>query len=465
MKPETSFAPFDKQIQKFETEHKLPGIAVGIVRGGQLVHTYLSGLAHRPSERAVTAETVFRAASISKTLTAVGVLQLIEKGQIGLHDPVNPYLRDIELKPRDPADPPITVFQLLTHTAGIGEFLPWYRYLNPRALGGVAWLNRPRLPLPRFYGGRLRPDAPPGQQWSYANQGYALLGQLIADVSGQSFPAYMRDHLFVPLGMAHSDFERRDDLKPLLATGYRRNGRAVWPDVDVLTLADGSLFTTVNDFSRYVVSLLNGYHERDTAVSPHLLQPDTVRQMWSPAFQLDACLPFMGLGFFGEKWGDQTHLYHDGLWLGFMSSLSLCPESDTAVFAFTNCAEQGLPTLVRNLLRQLVKAPHPMDNIPACPVQPEHWDSLVGDYKPRWGINANFRVWQGFGGKLTVYAQDGQLHVKSRRGSLSKGYPLQRFALDNPDAFHLYGSPLLFQRTPAGETDSLYYRHYTFYKQ
>ncbi|MCA9981081.1 MAG: beta-lactamase family protein, partial [Anaerolineales bacterium] len=341
----TTFTTLEPQIRQFEAEHRLPGLALGIVQEGQLVYTYTSGLAHRPNQRPVTIETVFRAASISKTLTAVGVMQLVEKGRIGLHDPVNDYLKEIDIQPRDPADPPITVFQLLTHTAGIGEFPPLRRYLNPRALGGVAWLNRPRLPLPRFYGGKLKPKAPPAVQWSYANHGYALLGQLIADVSGQSFPAYMRDHLFAPLGMNQSDFERREDLKPNLATGYRRNGRAVWPDVDVLTMADGSLFTTLDDFSRYVASLLDSYHNTSSTNLPALLKPETVRQMWSPAFQLDACLPFMGLGFFGERWGAQTHVSHDGLWLGFVSGMSICPEANTAVYAFTNCAEQALPGL------------------------------------------------------------------------------------------------------------------------
>lgn len=459
---ETNLLP---QIQQFEAEHRLPGIALAVVQGDELAYTYTSGLAHRPSQRPVTAETVFRAASISKTVTAVGAMQLVEQGKIGLHDPVNPYLNDIELRPRDEDDPTVTLFQLLNHTAGIGEFPPLHRYLHPKALGGVVWLNRPRLPLPKFYGGKLKLKAPPTRHWAYANHGYALLGQLIADVSGQSFSAYMRDHLFTPLGMTRSDFERRDDLKPHLATGYRRNGRAVWPDVDILTLADGALFTTLNDFSLYVRSLLASYRDDAHTAVPYLVQPATMRQMWSPAYQLDACLPFMGLGFFGEKWGDLTHLYHDGLWLGFVSGMSICPEANTAVYAFTNCAEQALPHLVRSLLRQLVHAPHPTANIPACSAQPAHWDSLVGTYKPRWGINANFRLWQNFGGKLSIYVHNNQLHVKSRWGAWKKGYALERLDPDNPDAFHLYGTPLLFQRDSTGEVEALLYRYHTFYKR
>src|SRR3989337_3129245 len=103
-------------------EHALAGLAVGIIHDGALVYAKGFGLADAKEQRPVTPDTVFRIGSISKTFTAIGLMQLWEQGKFQLDDQVNEYLRAFKVQHRDPQAPPVTFRHLLTHTAGIGEW-------------------------------------------------------------------------------------------------------------------------------------------------------------------------------------------------------------------------------------------------------------------------------------------------------------------------------------------------------
>ena len=150
-------------------------------------------------------------------------------GPVDLDAPANRYLRAYRLVPARAGFRPATVRQLLTHTAGIRESAP-SGLLRPRDLGETVPPAAGAV-AGRVLPGRPRVDAEPGTRWCYTNHGFATLGQLVEDVSGQPFDRYLRRHVFAPLGMTGTDLVRSDRVAAHLATGYelRWAGPGRWP--------------------------------------------------------------------------------------------------------------------------------------------------------------------------------------------------------------------------------------------
>src|SRR5918992_2858055 len=209
--------PFDfgAELDEFAVEafnrQPLAGLAVGVVRDGELVYERGLGFADVNARRQVTADTVFRIGSISKTMTAIAVVQLVEQGRVGLDDPVNEHLRGYRVEHR-PGSPPVTIRHLLTHTSGLGELRQLTDLARP-TIGLAAKLDDPLPTLTELYAPVLRAELAPGEKWAYANHGFATLGQLVEDVAGRPFGEHMREAVFEPLGMEQTDFLRSDRVR------------------------------------------------------------------------------------------------------------------------------------------------------------------------------------------------------------------------------------------------------------
>jgi CubicO group peptidase (beta-lactamase class C family) len=166
---------------------------VMVVRHGRLIYRRASGLADRGAKVPVTMKTKFRVGSTNKMFTAVGVLQLVEKGRIALDAPVGAYLKDY---PNAEFAKSVTVRQLLSHTGGAGDiFTPEY---EARRL-------ETRLPTDyvRLFGARA-PDTSEEGRNAYANYGFVLLGRIIEVVSGEDYYAYVQRHIFQPAKMTET---------------------------------------------------------------------------------------------------------------------------------------------------------------------------------------------------------------------------------------------------------------------
>ncbi len=455
MLPETiqhTLETADATVTKAMEENHLPGIAVGLVYQGQVIYAQGFGYADVARRVPATPETVFRIASISKTFAAVALMQLWEQGKFDLHEPVNAYLKGYKVQHQ--GSQPVTFHHLLTHTAGLGEFAPLWRYLSPRAHFNVVRPNRPVPELHHLYGRTLPAERPAGEKWCYANNGYATIGQLVADISGQTFPEYTRAHIFAPLGMETADFWRSERVKPHLAIGYsykekQKRFKPV-PDLEQVTIAAGSMNASVMDMARYITALMNGGRNE----FGQLLQPKTVEMMFTPHYQLDSRLQGMGYGFKIDAWGGQRVVSHDGLWLGFVSSMFVAPDADLGVIAVTNRAASGaIVGLARQLLqRALGYNPRPIKKQGAeePPDHPELWPELVGFYAPTPGWNTNFRFWQQFGGEFEVYVDDGRLSLRANWGAWKSGFALKPADFDDPLAFAVGSTPIVFRREGAG---------------
>jgi CubicO group peptidase (beta-lactamase class C family) len=316
------------------------GLAVGVVRNGDLEFFHGHGLADIASNTPITEDTVFRIASITKTFTAVAVMQLWEQGSVDLDAPANEYLRAYKLVPAKAGFRPVTVRHLLTHTAGIREVLHPSGLLKLRDLGETVQLGRPVPSLAEYYRGGLCVDAEPGTRFTYTDHGFATLGQIVDDVSGVPLDRYLREHVFEPLGMAHTDLVRSVRVASRLATGYelRSGGARAVTDYEVITVGGGAAYSTPRDMARYLTALLGGGKGEHGPV----LDPATLATMFEPHYRPDPRIPGFGFGFFRVDLHGHLAVEHDGILPGFDSQIFLAPRDGVGVMAFANGARRGM---------------------------------------------------------------------------------------------------------------------------
>ena len=187
-------AAVQRLVRQFAGRQGYPGIAVAIVKDDRIVLT--TGAGHDSTGAPVTATTPMPVASVSKSFTALAVMQLVEAGKLDLDADINRYL-DFKVPPYD--GKPMTMRQLMTHSAG---FADTSKDLFPPDLKSLKPLSRmAEVPMPaRIF--------PPGTTPAYSNYGASLAGYIVQRVSGQPFDDYIEQHIFAPLGMAHSTFRQ-----------------------------------------------------------------------------------------------------------------------------------------------------------------------------------------------------------------------------------------------------------------
>ena len=318
------------------------GLAVGVVSDGSLAWFHGHGVADIASSTPVDEDTVFRIASITKTMTAIAVMQLWEQGLVGLDAPASDYLRGHRLVPAKADFGPATVRHLLTHTAGVRAVRTPLDLLRP-ALGWGARVGEPAPSLSEYYRGGLRVDVEPGTKWAYSNHGFATLGQLVEDVSGLPFDRYLREHVFGPLGMENSDLLRSERVRSRVATGYAlgSGGLKAVANREVVTAGAGGVYSTTRDMARYVAALLGG----GTGKHGSVLKRETLALMFEPHYQPDPRIPGMGLAFFRDQLGGHRTVGHDGIWNGFRTDMVLVPDEGIGVLSFANTG--GFDPVVR----------------------------------------------------------------------------------------------------------------------
>ncbi|MCK6208977.1 beta-lactamase family protein [Georgenia sp. EYE_87] len=439
------------------------GLAVAVVRDGELAWTHHHGLADVARGTPVDEDTVFRVGSVTKTLTAVAVMQLWERGLVDLDAPAARYLRAFSLVPARSSFRPATLRHLLTHTAGVRAVRSHADLLRP-ALGWGAPVGRVPL-LAEYYRGGLRIDVEPGTKWAYTNHGFTALGQIVADVTGLPLATYLRDHVLGPLGMEDSDLLRTDRVRPRLATGYevRPDGLRAVEDLEIVTSAGGGLYSTARDMARYAVALLGG------GANEHgrILRPETLALMFQPHHRPDPRVPGVGLGFYPGDVGGHRTVAHDGIWKGFLADLLLAPDDGVGVVALGNTGSfdpRGAPTPAADaLLRQLLGVPAETFRTDV-PQRPATWGDLCGRYTLGPGPLLDPQPRMVLGSAIEVRVRRGRLTARGRRPipAVRRGLPLHPDA-DDPDLFHVDLTavgpgvvPVAFSRGPDGRVTAMH---------
>ena len=440
------------------------GLAVGVVRDGSLAWFHGHGVADIESGTRVDENTVFRIASITKTITAIAVMQLWEQGLVDLDAPASDYLRAYRLIPARAGLRRPTLRHLLTHTAGVRAVRGASDLLRP-ALGWSTPVGRPPPPLAQYYRGGLRFDFEPGTKWAYSNHGFATLGQIVADVSGLPLDRYLRERVFQPLGMESSDLVRSERVRSRLATGYElrsRGLRAVTHREQVTAGASG-VYSTMSDMARYVAALLAG----DAGAHGSVLKPETLARMFEPHYQPDPRLPGMGLGFFRNEMGGHRTVEHDGIWHGFRSDMKLAPDNGIGVLAFANTGwfdPRGAPVPVANaLLRHLLDLLDEAVRTDA-PEHPDAWRELCGGSSFGPGVLTDPQPRMMLGAGLEVVVRRDHLTIRGQMPipAVRRGLRLHPDG-DDPYAFRIDlaalgagTSDVVFSRGPGGEVTALH---------
>lgn len=447
--------PLDAELRSLAVEtfndRTMAGLAVGVVRADGLDQFAGIGRADFDSGRPVEADTVFRIGSITKTMTALAVMQLVEEGRLELDDPVAEHSRTVRLEPPSGA-PPVTIRHLLTHTGGLGELRSFADLVRPTIGLGVD-PGKPVPSLADYYREPLRAEVPAGTKWAYANHGFALLGQLVEDVSGERFAERLRTRLFEPLGMAHTDVLRSDRVRDRLAVGYARKRGRLRPvkDREIVVGPAGSVFSTTHDMALYAAALLGG----GTNANGRVLGEKALEEMLMPQAGLEVGGAAMGLAFFLDRIDGHRLAGHDGGWPGFVSSCFVAPDDGVGAVAFTNTSVSfGPHAVVESVLRRLIGAEEQAD---AVPERPDVWPELVGVYRPAPGLNTNFRLWPVTGGEVEVTVRGGHLVAKapSPLKQLRRGVRLRAASEDDPLELvaEIEGErvPVAFERGPSGD--------------
>ncbi len=326
-------------VEQTMSENRVPGVAIGIVKDGEVVYAEGFGEANIESGNPVTSQSLFNVAHITNLFTATAIMQLVEQGKIDLDAPVTEYLPYFRLD--DPRYTEITVRQLLDHTSGmpgvsIEPDAEWKRmgHDNPDNEDGA--LER----LVRDLDEVTLLAAPGGDETLFSNIGIDVLGDIIAKVSGQSYEDYMEANIFEPLGMEHSTFILDDADASLLTTGYQLNAANTmlteWGFFPFNMQHNPSigLITNVDDINKWALAFLNGGELNGARI----LESDTLAEMWSPSSTMDWGGIFQD---FGLGWPVSEADGHRLVWFvgdvpGQISNLILAPDDGAAVVAMTN---------------------------------------------------------------------------------------------------------------------------------
>ncbi|MCJ7840886.1 beta-lactamase family protein [Lederbergia sp. NSJ-179] len=296
MKNDGWIATFETYVEKVMKESHLPGVAVGLAKDGQVF--YEKGFGYRDVENQlkVTRDTVFAIGSITKSFTCVALMQLQEKGQLSLHDPIKKYLPDFHLKNGKYANQ-MTIHHFMTHTSGIPDLqtFPMVLYeslteddfkYDPTIQG-----NKEAFQPIRTYEEYLVHISQldfellgkPGEQWHYSNDCYGLLGAIIEQVSGQKYEKYVQEHILDPSGMKRTSFFLNDICDENVTKIYvsrEQNGKKTvvpspnWWDTPVQR-ASGFLKSTVSDMLKFTELFRTG----GKVGAEQILTNDSVKQM------------------------------------------------------------------------------------------------------------------------------------------------------------------------------------------
>jgi CubicO group peptidase (beta-lactamase class C family) len=244
-------------MRDFAKRSHVPGIAYGVIVDGRLAHVGTAGYRELSSRSPVDTATVFRIASMTKSFTAAAILQLRDAGRLSLDDPAERYVPELGGLRYPMADTPkITIRHLLSHSGGFPEDNPW----GDRQLGvtdeQMSRMMQEGIPF----------STAPGTAYEYSNYGFAILGRIVANVSGQVYSRYLADRVLRPLGVTATTLEPSAVPSERLAHGYR------WQDdtwLEERQLPDGAfgpmggLLTSIDDLAKWVGFMLDAWPARD----------------------------------------------------------------------------------------------------------------------------------------------------------------------------------------------------------
>lgn len=335
------------EVDKFFADWRLsahaPGLVYGIVADGRLVAVRGLGVQDTQSAAPVTADSLFRIASMSKAFTALAILKLRDEGKLSLDAPAERYVPEMKTWTYPTSDSPkITVRNLLTHTAGFVEDNPWGDRQQVLTEPEFTAILKSRVPFSRV----------PGTAMEYSNLGYATLGRIVSNLSGTRYQDYIRREIMLPLGMTSTTYDVFRSPQARRSIGYRwQDNRWVRePNMkDGAFGAMGGIETSASDYAKWIAFLLSAWPARDGPEAGPVRR-STVREIvtganfveTNPRSAAIGGAPCRQASAYGMGWGitDDCDLgrivSHGGGYPGYGSIAMMLPEKGVAIFAFSS---------------------------------------------------------------------------------------------------------------------------------
>jgi CubicO group peptidase (beta-lactamase class C family) len=305
-------------------ERHIPGAAVAVVKGGRVVRMKGYGVASLEFGVPVTTDTVFEIGSVSKQMTAAGVMLLVQDGKVKLDERISKYLPNTPEAWRD-----VTVRHLMTHTSGIKSY---------SSLEGFELAQR--MTIDDFIK-KLSPhplEFTPGEKNIYSNSGFNLLAYIIETQSGKKYIDFMRERIFTPLGMTRTFDRDPKNIIRLRASGYEWiDGQHSGRDGDLTDLMGaGSIVSTIEDMTKWEAALRGD----------KLLNAESKKQIWTQFTFNNGKLSPYGLGWRIGDVREHKLISHSGQTAGFGAAIHRYVGDDVTVIALTNLGEVGMGTLI-----------------------------------------------------------------------------------------------------------------------
>ena len=345
---EAVFPDVERAFEKFRQDRGIPGLVFGVVIDGDVALVKGLGVRDTTTNDAVTPDTVFRIASMTKSFTAMSILKLRDEGKLSLDDPAAKWIPEMSRLRYPTKDTrPITIRDLLTHGAGFPEDNPW----GDRQLGTSEDL------LTRWLEEGLPFSTPPDTAYEYSNYGFALLGRVVSKASGIPYRNFVEGRILEPLGMKASTLEAGAAPASARATGYRKSGESYIEEPSLPHGAFGSmggLLTSGRDLGRYVAYFLSAFPPRDDDEQGPVRR-SSLREMqkpWrasnfivgraSPDLPMNASAGFYGFGLsVRQDCRFNRIVSHGGGLPGFGSTMVWLPDYGVGVFAMANLTYAG----------------------------------------------------------------------------------------------------------------------------
>jgi CubicO group peptidase (beta-lactamase class C family) len=385
-------------------QQQLPGVALTVVHGDRPIWTRAYGYADVSAKAAATLQTPYRIGSITKTFTALAILQLHEDGKLRLDDRVRDHVTTTAIHARSLGLLDVTLRELLTHSSGLQRDLPG------------TWWTEPSFPAQ--FPDDFNATYPSSSEWKYSNVGYALLGEVVAAASGEPWARYIERRILEPLGMVDTEALPQREAAGL-AMGYSRP-RPGEPHVPAARIdlgsvsPAGSMASTIEDMGRYLAFHMSG--------GGAVLGGKSLREMHRPQWLHDDWQTAWGLGVRVRRVDGRARVGHPGTAPGFAALMEFIPALKLGVVALTN-ADDGNPASFCDYALQLLAPIAARAAARAAPALGEEAERYCGRYRSE---NGNLT--------MLVAVLDGQL------------------VLVPPGALNPYAARVILERTPEPHT-------------
>lgn len=330
----------DRLIGQFLEAHPVPGLAVGIVKEGEVVYAKGFGIAEIGTDRPITPQSLFHTASLSKTFVATAIMQLVEQDRLDLDAPVTKYVPYFKLD--DERAERITIRQALTHTSGMPDVRD-YQWDKLEHDDGTLERYVRNLKNRKLM-------APPGQRFHYSNMAYEVLGDVIAKVSGAPFETYVKEQILGPLDMRQSTFLKPAtdaELRTTPHVGRHEAGISPIYPYNRAHAPSSTLHSNVEELCHWILANLNRGRRDDRRI----LQERSYDKLWKPHANAGRDIEIAMAWLVAERPYGRL-VFHGGRDIGFQSHVTLLPDTQGGLVILSNTSDVRISAL-RNAMMKM----------------------------------------------------------------------------------------------------------------